>query len=89
MQNTNTKTARKIVRNILKEAGVRVSTQSYTNKAADEDKRNLCFIVDGLTDDVVEHIALNLNVGAVRKTNCKFFYGKQAQYLRVVHCAFN
>ena len=89
MQNTNTKTARKIVRNICAEQGVRVSAQSYTNKAADENKRNLCFIVDDLTDSVVEHIALNLNVDAVRRTNCKFFYGKQAQYLRLVGCTFN
>lgn len=86
MQNTNTKTARNIVRKICAAQGVRVSAQSYTNKAADENKRNLCFIVDGLTDSVVEHIALNLNVDAVRRTNCKFFYGKQAQYLRLVGC---
>ena len=89
MQNTNTKTARKIVRKICAEQGVRVSAQSYTNRAADEDKRNLCFIVDGLTDSVVEHIALNLNVDAVRRTNCKFYYGAQAQYLRLVGCTFN
>ena len=89
MQNTNTKTARNIVRKICAEQGVRVSAQSYTNRAADDNKRNLCFIVDGLTDSVVEHIALNLNVDAVRRTNCKFYYGAQAQYLRLVGCTFN
>ena len=87
MLNTNTKTARKIARKIMKEAGVFVSTQTYTNKCADEDKRNLCFITQGLTDDVVEHIALNLNVSAVRKTKCKFYYCGNLEYLRVVHCA--
>jgi len=87
MQNTTTQTARKIVRNILKRQGVRVSTQTYTNMCADDSKRNLCFIVQGLTDEVVEHIALNLNVTAVRKTDCKCKYDAQMQYLRVVHCA--
>ena len=86
MQNTNTKTARKIVRKILKDAGVYVSTQTYTNMCADDKMRNLCFITEGLTDDVVEHIALNLNVDAVRKTKCKFYYCGNLEYLRVVHC---
>lgn len=86
MQNTTTKTARKIVRKILKDADVYVSTQTYTNVCADDKLRNLCFIVKGLTDDVVEHIALNLNVGAVRKTKCKFYYCGDLEYLRIVHC---
>ena len=85
MQNTNTKTARKIVRKILKEHGVFISTDTWTNMCADDKLRNLCFIVQGLTDDVVEHIALNLNVSAVRKTKCNFGYGN-LEYLRVVHC---
>ena len=87
MQTTTTKTARKIVRNILKREGVRVSTQTYTNMCADDSKRNLCWIVQGLTDEIVEHIALNLNVTDVRKTDCKKQCGAQMQYLRVVHCA--
>ena len=86
MQNTNTKTARKIIRKILKDANVFVSTQTYTNMCADDKLRNLCFITKGLTDDVVEHIALNLNVSAVRKTKCKFYYCGDLEYLRVVHC---
>lgn len=85
MQNTNTKTAREIVRKICAEQGVRINSKTWTNMCADEKMRNLCFITEGLTDSVVEHIALNLNVDAVRKTSC--FGSSKLAYLRIIHCA--
>jgi len=88
MQNTNTKTARSIVRNILKQNNVMYSPHSYTNKCADSNLRNLCFLTKNLSDEVLEHIALNLNVAKVHATKPKFYnVHPDARYLRIVHCA--
>ena len=87
MQNTTTKTARSIVRKILKANNVKFSAQSYTNKSVNPKLRNLCFLTLNLTDDVVEHIALNLNVAKVHATKPKFYnVHPNARYLRIVHC---
>jgi hypothetical protein len=88
MQNTNTKTARNIVRNILKQNNVMYSPHSYTNKCADSNLRNLCFLTKNLSDEVLEHIELNLNVAKVHATKPKFYnVHPDARYLRIVHCA--
>ena len=88
MQNTNTKTARSIVRKILKANNVKYSSHSYTNKAANSNLRNLCFLTLNLTDEIVEHIALNLNVAKVHATKPMFYnVHPNARYLRIVHCA--
>ena len=88
MQNTTTKTARSIVRKILKANDVKYSSQSYTNKCADSNLRNLCFLTLNLSDDVLEHIELNLNVAKVHATKPKFYnVHPDARYLRIVHCA--
>jgi len=88
MQNTNTKTARSIVRKILKANNVKYSAHSYTNKCANPSLRNLCFLTLNLTDEVLEHIALNLNVAKVHATKPKFYnVHPNARYLRIVHCA--
>ena len=86
MQNTTTKTARNIARKIMKKHGVFVSTQTYTNMCANNKLRNLCFIVANCTDACVQEIAAALNVTAVRKSKCKFYYSGNLQYLRIVHC---
>jgi len=93
MQNTNTKTARKIVRNILKKHNVAVSAQSYTNAVTTKNKdnknlRNLCFITKNLTDAAVQEVAAALNVKRVKASNCKFYYNFNMQYLRIVHCSY-
>jgi len=88
MQNTNTLTARKIVRNILKQNNVQYSAQSYTNMCANPALRNLCFITKNITPAVVQQIQAALNVKRVYATKC-FFYNAHpnANYLRIVHCA--
>ena len=92
MQNTTTKTARKIVRNILKKHNVAVSAQTYTNavttdKNWNKNLRNLCFITLNLTDAALQEIAAALNVSKVHATKC-FYYNAHpnARYLRIVHC---
>ena len=87
MQNTNTKTARQIVRNILKANNVKYSSHSYTNKCANSNLRNLCFLTKNLTPAVVQQIASALNVSKVHATKCKFYNSHpDARYLRIVHC---
>jgi len=94
MQNTNTKTARKIVRNILKKHNVAVTTQTYTNavttnKKDNKNLRNLCFITQNLTDAAVQEVAAALNVKRVHASKCKFYYNfNNMQYLRIVHCSY-
>ena len=88
MQNTNTKTARKIVRNILKANNVKYSAHSYTNKCANPSLRNLCFLTLNLTPAVVQQIAQQLNVSKVHATKPMFYnVHPNARYLRIVHCA--
>jgi hypothetical protein len=88
MQNTTTKTARSIVRNILKQNNVMYSAHSYTNKCANTNLRNLCFLTKNLTPAVVQQIAAQLNVTKVHATKPKFAYAHpDARYLRIVHCA--
>ena len=87
MQNTTTKTARSIVRKILKANNVKYSSHSYTNKCANSELRNLCFLTLNLSDDIVQHIAQNLNVAKVHATKPKFYnVHPDARYLRIVHC---
>ena len=88
MQNTNTKTARKIVRNILKQNNVMYSPHSYTNKCANSNLRNLCFLTMYLTDDIVQQIRAALpNVAKVHATKPMFYnVHPDARYLRIVHC---
>jgi len=87
MQNTTTKTARSIVRNILKQNNVMYSSHSYTNKCANPKLRNLCFLTKNLSDSVVQQIAAAINVSKVHATK-PMFYGvhPDARYLRIVHC---
>ena len=89
MQNTTTKTARNIVRNILKQNNVMYSSQSYTNKCANPKLRNLCFLTKNLTPSVVQQIQAALpNVAKVHATKPKFYnVHPNARYLRIVHCA--
>ena len=89
MQNTTTKTARNIVRNILKQNNVMYSPHSYTNKCANSNLRNLCFLNKNLTPTVVQQIAAALpNVAKVHATKPKFYnVHPDARYLRIVHCA--
>jgi hypothetical protein len=89
MQNTTTKTARNIVRNILKQNNVMYSSHSYTNKCANSNLRNLCFLTKNLTPSVVQQIAAALpNVAKVHATKPKFYnVHPDARYLRIVHCA--
>ena len=88
MQNTNTKTARQIVRKILKANNVKYSSHSYTNKAANSELRNLCILTLNLTPAVVQQIAQRLNVAKVHATKPKFYnVHPNARYLRIVHCA--
>ena len=89
MQNTNTLTARSIVRNILKQNNVMYSAHSYTNKCANPALRNLCFLTKNLTPTVVQQIAAALpNVAKVHATKPKFYnVHPDARYLRIVHCA--
>ena len=86
MQNTTTKTARSIVRNILKQNNVMYSSHSYTNKCANPKLRNLCFLTKNLTPSVVQQITAALNVSKVHATK-PMFYGvhPDARYLRIVH----
>jgi hypothetical protein len=88
MQNTTTKTARSIVRSILKANNVKYSSHSYTNKCANSNLRNLCFLTLNLTPAVVQQIAQQLNVAKVHATKPKFYnVHPNARYLRIVHCA--
>jgi hypothetical protein len=89
MQNTTTKTARNIVRNILKQNNVMYSPQSYTNKCANPKLRNLCFLTKNLTPSVVQQIQAALpNVAKVHATKPMFYnVHPDARYLRIVHCA--
>jgi hypothetical protein len=88
MQNTNTKTARSIVRNILKANNVKYSSHSYTNKCANPNLRNLCFLTLNLTPAIVQQIAAQLEVAKVHATKPKFYnVHPNASYLRIVHCA--
>ena len=88
MQNTNTKTARQIVRSILKANNVMYSPHSYTNKCANPKLRNLCFLTKNLTPSVVQQIAQQLNVSKVHATKPMFYnVHPDARYLRIVHCA--
>ena len=89
MQNTTTKTARSIVRNILKQNNVMYSSHSYTNKCANPALRNICFLTKNLTPSVVQQIAAALpNVAKVHATKPKFYnVHPHARYLRIVHCA--
>ena len=89
MQNTNTKTARSIVRNILKQNHVMYSPHSYTNKCANSNLRNLCFLTMYLTPSVVQQIQAALpNVTKVHATKPMFYnVHPDARYLRIVHCA--
>ena len=88
MQNTTTKTARQIVRSILKANNVKYSAHSYTNKCANPSLRNLCFLTLNLTPAVVQQIAAALpNVAKVHATKPKFYnVHPNARYLRIVHC---
>jgi len=88
MQNTNTKTARSIVRKILKANNVKYSAHSYTNKCANPKLRNICFLTKNLTPSVVQQIAQQLSVSKVHATK-PMFYNEHpdARYLRIVHCA--
>ena len=88
MQNTTTKTARSIVRNILKQNNVMYSAHSYTNKCANSNYRNLCFLTKNLTPTVVQQIAAALNVTKVHATKPMYYnVHPDARYLRIVHCA--
>ena len=88
MQNTTTKTARSIVRNILKQNNVMYSPHSYTNKCANPNLRNICFLTKNLTPTVVQQIAAALNVAKVHATKPMFYnVHPDARYLRIVHCA--
>ena len=87
MQNTTTKTARQIVRKILKANNVKYSSHSYTNKCANPNLRNLCFLTLNLTPAVVQQIAQQLNVSKVHATKPMFYnVHPNARYLRIVHC---
>ena len=88
MQNTTTKTARQIVRNILKQNNVMYSPHSYTNKCANPKLRNLCFLTKNLTPSVVQQIQAALpNVKCVHATKPMFYnVHPDARYLRIVHC---
>ena len=89
MQNTNTKTARNIVRNILKQNNIAVSKRTYTNKCANPELRNLCFTVSSMPTSVLQQLQQALNVERVHTTKT-FAYAmpSTARYLRIVHCAF-
>jgi len=88
MQNTTTKTARNIVRNILKQNNIAVSTRTYTNMCANPKLRNLCFTVSSMPDSVLQQLQQALNVKCVHATKT-FAYAmpSTARYLRIVHCA--
>jgi len=90
MQNTNTKTARNIVRNICAANNIAVSKRTYTNKCANPKLRNLCFTVSSMPDSVLQQIKAALpNVKCVHATKT-FAYNmpSTARYLRIVHCTF-
>ena len=88
MQNTNTKTARNIVRSILAANNISVSTHSYTNMCANPALRNLCFTVSSMPAAVLQQLQQALNVKRVHATKT-FAYAmpSTARYLRIVHCA--
>ena len=88
MQNTTTKTARNIVRNILAQHNIPVSAQSYTNKCANPQQRNLCFLVKNIPSSVVQQIEDALCVSKVHTTKPMFYnVHPNARYLRVVQCS--
>jgi hypothetical protein len=88
MQNTTTKTARQIVRNIFEQNNVKYSAHSYTNKCANPKLRNICFLTKNLTPSVVQQIAQQLSVSKVHATKPMFYnVHPDARYLRIVHCA--
>ena len=88
MQNTNTKTARNIVRNICAANNIAVSKRTYTNKCANPKLRNLCFTVSSMPNSVLQQLQQALNVKRVHATKT-FAYAmpSTARYLRIVHCA--
>jgi len=88
MQNTNTKTVRNIVRNILKQNNVS-QYRSFTNKCANPELRNLCFITKNITPAVVHQIQAALNVTKVHVTKpmCYTYAHPDMRYLRIVHCS--
>ena len=88
MQNTNTKTARNIVRNILKQNNIAIRKHTYTNMCANPKLRNLCFTVSSMPDSVLQQLQQALNVKRVHATKT-FAYAmpSTARYLRIVHCA--
>ena len=88
MQNTNTKTARNIVRNICAANNIAVSKRTYTNMCANPKLRNLCFTVSSMPDSVLQQLQQALNVSKVHATKT-FAYAmpSTARYLRIVHCA--
>lgn len=89
MKNTDTKTARSIVRNILAKNNIKFSKQTYTNKCADSELRNLCFIVDAMSESVLQQLQQALQVSKIHTTRAFIAYGfsTSAYYLRVVHCS--
>ena len=88
MQNTTTKTARNIVRNILKQNNIALSTHTYTNMCANPELRNLCFTVSSMPAAVLQQLQQALCVKRVHATKT-FAYAmpSTARYLRIVHCA--
>jgi hypothetical protein len=88
--NTNTKVVRFIVRSIFEQNAVQYSAHSYTNKCANPNLRNLCFLTKNLSDSVVQQIQAALpNVTKVHATKPKFYnVHPDARYLRIVHCTF-
>ena len=88
MQNTTTKTARNIVRNICAANNIAVSKRTYTNKCANPELRNLCFTVSSMPAPVLQQLQQALNVSKVHATKT-FAYAmpSTARYLRIVHCS--
>jgi len=88
--NTNTKVVRFIVRSIFEQNAVQYSAHSYTNKCANPNLRNLCFLTKNLTSEALSQIQAALpNVTKVHATKPKFAYAHpDARYLRIVHCTF-
>jgi hypothetical protein len=88
MQNTTTKTARNIVRNICAANNISLSKHTYTNMCADPELRNLCFTVSSMPAAVLQQLQQALCVKRVHATKT-FAYAmpSTARYLRIVHCA--